>query len=274
MNDVKSLVEKAPQQLDISTLINKSIKELGKALPSHLSAERLARIALTCIRLTPDLARTTPESFLGSLFVLAQLGLEPVAGRAYLLPFNNSRKMQDGSWKTLKECQVLIGYKGLIELFYRHNSALSIDMQTVHENDMFDYEYGTNSYIKHKPALKERGEILGFYCVAKMQGGASVFKFMSIKECLEHGKNHSKTFDKKKNEFYSSSPWSKEPEAMCKKTVLIQLSKLLPLSVELQKAILIDESSRDFKPSISDALDLPVTTQWENTEQIEVIEDK
>jgi len=252
--------------VSIQSLIQNSAKELGQALPAHLNPERLVRIALTSIRLNPALAKCTPESFLGSLFVLAQIGLEPIAGRAYLLPFNNKRKtIRNGKeeWGTYPEVQAVIGYKGLVELFYRHEAALSIDMHTVYEKDEFQYEYGTESYIRHKPAFKDRGLVVGYYVVAKMKGGANIFKFMTIDECLEHGKKHSKTWDKTNNCFYPSSPWAKEPDAMCMKTVLIQLAKLLPLSVELQSAIAVDETAREYRKGIEQATDLPVTTTWE-----------
>lgn len=264
----KNLQKPEAKHIGLKELIEKSTKELGRALPSHLNAERLVRIALTSIRLTPELANCTPESFLGSLFVLAQIGIEPIAGRAYLLPFNNKRQI-NGEWKTLKEVQAIIGYKGLIELFYRNDAALSIDMHTVYANDDFSYEYGTNSFIKHIPAKKEKGEAIGYYAVAKMRGGASVFKYMSREECLEHGQKHSKTFNHKTQTFSEYSPWSKEPDAMCQKTVLIQLAKLLPLSVEIQRAISVDETSRSFKADIKDTLDLPDTTNWQEAETVD-----
>jgi recombinational DNA repair protein RecT len=50
---------------------------------------------------------------------------------------------------------------------------------------------------------------------------------------------------------------------MCLKTVLIQLAKLLPLSVELQRALGADETSREYRSGIEDALDLPDTTAWQ-----------
>jgi recombination protein RecT len=250
---------------NIQDMIRKSTKELGRALPSHLNAERLVRIALTSIRLTPELANCTPESLLGSLFVLAQIGIEPIAGRAYLLPFTNKRKIGN-DWKSFKEVQAIIGYKGLIELFYRNDAALSIDTQAVYLNDDFHFEYGTNSFLRHIPTMKERGEVIGYYAVAKMRGGASVFKYMTKAECMEHGKKHSKTFNSVKNSFSEYSPWHKEPDAMCKKTVLIQLSKLLPLSVEIQRAISVDETSRSFKEGIKDTLDLPDSTNWQEAE--------
>jgi recombination protein RecT len=265
--------QKNTQPETIETLINRSKNELGRALPTHLNAERFTRIALTQIRINPKLKDCTPLSFMGALFTMAQMGLEPVAGRCYLIPFANKKNI-DGQWKTLLEVQFVIGYKGLSDMFYRHESALSLDMQKVHENDEFDYQYGTESYLKHKPALKNRGDVIGYYAVAKMKGGASRFFFMSKEDCLEHGKKHSKTWSKKDNNFYSSSPWLTEFDGMALKTVLIQLSKLLPLSVEIQKALEVDETTREFKEGIKDALDMPDQTNWEELpEEAEIIEE-
>jgi recombination protein RecT len=273
--EVGKALERSPEQTSLVTLIKQSAKELGQALPAHLNPERLVRIALTSIRTNPELAKCTPESFLGSLFVLAQIGLEPIAGRAYLLPFKNKRKVGN-DWVTVPEVQALIGYKGLAELFYRHEAALSIEMQTVHKNDDFAYEYGTSSFIRHKPALGDRGEVIGYYAIAKMKGGGCIFRFMSKTEAMDHGRKHSKTWitqewDNKEKRmvklqnphFAESSPWNKDPDAMCMKTVLIQLAKLLPLSVELQRAIAVDETSREYRKGIDSAMDLPDTTSWE-----------
>lgn len=252
-------------------LVRKSATELGKALPAHLKPERVVRIALTQITLNPELAKCTPASFMGSLFALAQLGLEPIGGRAYLLPFNNKRNI-NGEWKTYKECQAIIGYKGYIDLFYRHESALAIDMQTVYEKDDFSYEYGTNSYLKHRPTMKDRGEVIGYYAVAKLKGGAHAFRYMTKEECLEHGKAHSKTYNSKEGKFSDYSPWTNEPDAMCMKTVLLQLAKLLPISIEIQKAISVDETSRDYREGIKDAFDMPETTNWQPEVKQENIE--
>lgn len=57
---------------------------------------------------------------------------------------------------------------------------------------------------------------------------------------------------------------------MCLKTVLIQLGKLLPLSVEIQRAIAADETSREYRRGIDDALDLTPTTTWE-AEEVETV---
>ena len=256
----------------IEELIEKSLTELGKAVPAHLSAERLVRIALTTIRLNPKLSECTPQSFLGALFQSAQLGLEPnVEGQAYLSPYNNT-KYVDGKKTKIMECQFQIGYKGYIELFYRHGSASSIDMHAVYENDIFEYSYGTDSYLKHIPKLKDRGEVIAYYAVAKLRNGGSLFKVMSREECLEHGKSHSKTYItavydeaakkyvKCEPHFDENSPWIKDEPAMCKKTVLIQLAKLAPKSIELQKALAMDNTTKSIIKA--DMFEAPDETNW------------
>ena len=267
--DVTTALKKGNGHTDLISLIRQSQSELAKALPKHMNAERIARIALTCIRTNPELLKCTPESFLGALFTSAQLGIEPVAGRGYLLPFNNNRKTSDG-WKTYKEVQFVLGYKGVIELFYRHSKAIKIDWGVVKENDDFEYELGTNAYLRHKPNSKQRGETVGYWAMAELQGGGKPFHYITKEDAIQHGLKHSKAVDQKAGEFYKTSPWVTDTDSMCLKTVLVQLAKLLPLSVELQRAIDADETSRDFRKefaaSTDNVLDIPETTEWTEAE--------
>jgi len=271
MANVKDIKTQAmqTQMATIPELIKQSVGELGKALPKHMSAERLVRIALTTLRINPELYKCTPESFLAALFQSAQLGLEPnIEGQAYILPFNNKRKI-NGEWKTLKEAQFQVGYKGYAELFYRHEKAMALDMQKVCANDTFDYALGTEAYIKHKPHPTDRGETVGFYAVATLVNGAKLFKYMSKTECMEHGQKYSKCFSRKDNKFYDYTPWNTNPDAMCMKTVLMQLMKLLPKSVEIQRILAMDET---IKTKVdTDMFNVPDKTDWENANNAEVV---
>ena len=267
--NVKSELAKT-ETVSLQSLIQKSAKELGKALPEHMRPERLVRIALTCVRLNPELGKCTPESFLGALFVSAQIGLEPVAGRAYILPFNNSKK-EGNVWNTVKEAQFVMGFKGLVDLFYRHDKSVCLNWAVVRKADEFDYELGTNAFLRHKPAKEARGPAVGYWVMAEIQGGGKPFLYMSVEDCMEHGRKHSKTYDKKAGEFYAKSPWRTDPESMSLKTVLIQLGKILPLSLELQRALTADETSREFRSGIEDVFDLP-TTAWDGGEPAKVEE--
>ena len=266
----------------MATFIRNQIDELGKALPSFITPERFVRIAVTSMRLNPKLAECSQMSILGALFQSAQLGLEPnIEGQAYLIPYNNSKQIVDPDtgrkkWVKRYECQFQIGYKGYIELFYRHGAALTLDMHTVYENDIFEYSYGTNPYLKHCPVLKDRGEPVAYYAVATLRNGGSIFKVMSKDECVEHGKTHSKCYitrewdDRSKTyvpvtpHFEANSPWAKDLNAMCKKTVLIQLAKLLPKSVELQKALAMDNTTKSVIQA--DMFAIPDETNWDENQ--------
>lgn len=262
IEETKNALQHTTPAKSLKDLIESSAKELGRALPEHMRPERIVRIALTCIRQTPELAKCTPESFLGALFTAAQLGVEPIAGRAYLLPFNNAKKKPDWTWHTVKECQFVMGYKGLVDLFYRHEKAVNLEWGIVREGDAFDFEKGTNSFLHHRPNKLKDAPVVGYWVMANLQGGGKPFHYMTEAECLEHGMKHSKAWDKKNECFRDSSPWLKEKDSMCLKTVLVQLMKILPISVELQQAVEADESARDIRPGIDNVLDIPDQTNW------------
>lgn len=271
-------LQKQEKPQSLQAMIEKSARELGRALPEHMRPERLVRIALTCIRTNPDLAKCTPESFLGALFTSAQLGIEPIAGRAYLIPFNNSRKIGD-EWKTFKECQFVLGYKGVADLFYRHEKAIGLAWGIRRKNDVFEMENGTNPKLRHVPVDGDRGEIVGYWVVAHLANGGSAFAYMTREECLEHGKKHSKSWVTKEYdpklrkkvpcEPHFTGPWADDQESMCLKTVLVQLMKILPLSVELQTAIAQDEAAREIRPEVKvdNVLDLPSQTNRDDVEK-------
>jgi recombinational DNA repair protein RecT len=74
------------------------------------------------------------------------------------------------------EATPIIGYKGLVEMAYRNPKVRSIRIQSVYENDEFDYEYGTNEFIKHKPTMVgARGNLTAVYAIAKIDGIEPLF---------------------------------------------------------------------------------------------------
>jgi len=124
--------------VSLQEMIEQAAKEFKKVLPIGMRPERLVRIALTCIRQTPELTSCNPESFVGALLVSAQLGLEPVAGRAYILPFYNNKERR-------RDAQFIVGYKGLADLFYRHDKSVNLAWGVVKKMT----NLSTNMVLKH-----------------------------------------------------------------------------------------------------------------------------
>jgi recombination protein RecT len=198
------------------------LAELRRALPRHFPAEKMARVVLTALRTTRDLANCTPESFFGCVMTAAQLGLEVNTpnGHAYLIPRRNGRT-------GTTECSIIIGYSGMIELALRSGKVEKVIARSVRDGDHFLVRYGLTEDIEHIPSDdpdREERPITYVYAVAKLTTGGSVFEVMSRGQVENRRKSSSAG---------GSGPWRDHWEAMAKKTVVRALFKWLPKSSEM-----------------------------------------
>lgn len=227
---------KLTKNMSMQDMVKVMMPEIKKALPTVLTPERFTRIALSALNNTPALQQCTPMSFLAALMNAAQLGLEPNTplGQAYLIPYKNKGEMQ---------VQFQIGYKGLIDLAYRNGQMQTIQANTVYENDYFEYEYGLDPKLIHRPAICDRGEPVFFYGLFRTVNGGYGFSVMSKADMDTYAKTYSKAFAS------DYSPWKSNYEDMAKKTVIKQALKYAPIRTDLQRALSTDES---IKKEISD----------------------
>lgn len=205
-------------------LLERMGPQIARALPKHLTPERMTRIALTELRKVPKLLTCNPESFCGAIMACSQLGLEPgsALGQIYLIPFG-------------KDVQVILGYKGMIELARRSGQIISLSAHEVHKNDFFEFEYGLTEKLRHVPNLQDRGELIAVYAVSHFVGGGHQIEVMS-KQDVDKVRARSKSGN--------SGPWVTDYNEMAKKTVVRKLFKYLPISIEkLQLATALDEEA-------------------------------
>lgn len=200
--------------------------QIKNALPANITPDRMMRIALTALSKDAKLSGCTPESFMGALLTSAQLGLEcnTPLGQAYLIPFYNSKK---GCFET----QFQLGYQGLIDLCYRTGQYKKIVARVVYEGDDFDYSYGLDEKLIHRPKEKSETPIY-VYALYELKNGASAFEVMSWKAIEAHAKKYSQSVQKG-----YTSPWTTDPESMAKKTVLKKVLKYAPKVVEQAEII-------------------------------------
>lgn len=204
-------------------MLAKMRDEIVKALPNHIEPEHFSRVVLTAIKNNEDLLKCTPISIISSVMLAAQMGLEPnVAGACYLVPYG-------------KECTFQIGYRGLIQLVRRSGDVSGIYAEPVYEDDEFEMMLGTDPKIHHKPNLagdrQNIKKIKLFYAVCQFANGGHQFCFMTLTEIEAHRDRYSKM---------TGGPWKKEFIEMAKKTVVIRLTKMLPLSIEIQRQVAQD----------------------------------
>lgn len=207
---------------DLRALLDKMKGQIAVALPKHLSADRMIRVAMTSVQRVPKLLDCTRESLVGAIVQASQLGLDVdgVLGHAYLVPYSNT-------------VQLIVGYKGLVDLARRSGQISTIYARAVYEKDRFEYSYGLDQACSHVPSLEEdRGKLTHVYAVAHLKDGGRQFEVMSRAE-VEAIRKRSKAGN--------SGPWVTDYEEMSKKTVLRRLCKMLPASVELARAVALDE---------------------------------
>jgi recombination protein RecT len=175
------------------------------------------------------------------------LGLEPIPqlGYCYFIPFKNKHN-RDEKGEVQKEVQFMIGYKGQIQLANRSSEVTSIYAQVVFENDHFEYEFGLEPVLKHKPALGDRGKPVYVYAATKYKNGGYNFEVMSEYdvEKIRRRAQSQQLWDTKNKRLYPSPEpigvWKTDTEAMWKKTAIKQVLKYAPMSIEYQKAMMTD----------------------------------
>lgn len=218
-------------------LMNDQAKaQLAAVAAKHISPERLMRTVANAIRTTPDLQKCDPLSFLGALMQCASLGLEPqtVMGHAYLLPFKNTKK-------NITEVQLIVGYRGLIDLARRSGHITTISAHIHYSDDIeWVYQEGSDPKLIHVPGDQE-GQPLHAYAIAQFRDGGFAQIVLPWKQVMKIRDGSQGWQNAVRKGATASSPWLKHEAAMAKKTAIRALAKYLPLSVEFQDAIQIDK---------------------------------
>lgn len=220
-----AIVKAAPPGSILAMLQGDQFKHaIKKVIHKSMSEDRFARVAYLCAMRNPDLQTCDKISLYNSLLTLSQLGLEPDGRRAHLIPFNNRER-------GCKEVQLIIDYKGLVELVMRSGRISKIHADIVCDNDDFSYDKG--EIQRHKIDFKNpRGQIYAVYAICTTKDGYEKSEVMSIED-VEAIRKRSKSKDK--------GPWVTDWEEMAKKTVFRRISKWLPWLPEERDAIEVDD---------------------------------
>jgi recombination protein RecT len=216
---------------------------MRESLPAvGLNPARLTGIVATELRKIPKLQQCEPASFYRSVMQCAELGLVPggAQGFCWIIPYG-------------KEATFVLGYKGAVHLCWRTQMISSVDAHAVYEGDNFDYEYGTKSFIKHKPPMSgtRDGAITHFWAELWPKGAdRSMFSVMTFDECMAWRAQYVRN---------KKGPWFEAPTTsafqwMCKKTVLKQLLKLAPTSAEMGSALHADSEGEQGMPPTIDVM--------------------
>ena len=216
-------ISQLPKDKQFPEMLSSFKKEIALALPAHLTADRMARLAMTAFRQEPKLALCRPSSVFAAVILSAQLGLEiGVDGQAYIIPYK-------------QEATFIPGWKGYVELINRAGRA-GVWTGAVYKGDEFDYAQGDSPFVKHKPmgAVEETPDnITHVYAIGRVHGAQyPVIDVWPIAKVIRHRNKQNKVG----NKHYSYG----NLEMYGRKVALLQVMKYMPKSVELRAAQALD----------------------------------
>lgn len=222
---LKSVATNKPQNPK-ATLIGYFEKHKGQiaaALPKHLNPDRMCRLALTAFSQSNSLAKCDPQTVFASVVVASQLGLEiGVAGQGYLVPYKG-------------RCTFVPGWQGYVDLVSRSGRA-TVWTGAVFDGDDFDYALGDSPFVKHKPGGEDDpAKMVYAYAIGRVNGSQwPVIEVWPATRIWKHRDRYNKVGDS----HYSYA----NPEMYARKVPLLQVIKYMPKSIELIRAIELDEA--------------------------------
>jgi len=227
-------------------------KQILNLLPAKMK-DRLPAVmtgAMECLRAAhlrgTEWGPAAAETVRSAVLACARMGWMPgssMSADAHILPFRNRGQ---------SEFVLVPNFHGLQAAAYRHPKVKSISAGAVCERDEFDYNTGTDPFVRHRKALKDRGAVIGAWAIVELEGGRIV-EFLNRDE-IEAVKAKSPSARG------SMSPWA-DPQAypwMAAKTVVKAALKRAPRSAELAFATgLDDDEAKGDQKTFLDAFVVP-----------------
>ena len=264
MGEYKSETERAAELQEKAISIRdymqepETMRQLMAALPKWLRADRFIRLFYSAMMQTPKLLLCTKQSLLSCMIQAAQIGIEPVFGKAALIPYG-------------MEVQLQLMYKGLMEVARRF-ADITITGHVVYEVDEFDIVWGDNEKLHHIPKFSpERIESkkIGAYDIWKVGNEIRSRRFMPTSDILFIRDTYSKAWKKDGKQ----SVWGKHEDDMFLKTVIKGHCKLEPQCIEMERSVELDDRAEIGRTQIGlgriDELPMPSAFDFKGMEPAE-----
>jgi len=224
---------------DMSLAIARALKTSA----ADVSGEYWRQVLVSTVKEKPDLVtECEPASFIAAVTTCAQLGLMPDArtGHAYFVPFRDSKA------GGMKKVQLIVGYRGLIELALRTKQVEHVVARVVHAGDEFHYEYGLTERLSHRPdsSARKGREITHAYAIARLKDGATPIFVVVDRSEIDAIRARSKAS--------GSGPWVTDFAAMAAKTAVRQLMRWVQMDNPIRRAL----------DAQLEAEDLPRDAEW------------
>ena len=223
--DFKSRAIATTEPTTFPQMLKAFLPEVERALPRHLSGDRMSRIALTAFRRTPKLAQCDPRSVFAAVIQASQLGLEPdTLGRSYLIPYGT-------------ECQFVPGWKGLVDLMNR-SGAGTVYTGVIYSDQKYTYLDGSKRelVIHTETEMDDPSEITHAYAIGWVKGSEiPIIELWRMAKIIKHLNRYNKV-GKRHYAFENM-------EMYARKVPLLQVLKYMPCSAELVAAMSLSDAA-------------------------------
>lgn len=208
--------------------IEKLMPQIKRALPAHMTDNRMARLFLTQFSQNKDLMaclRTEygQKTVAASIMTACQLGLEPgINGQGWLIPYKGA-------------CTFVPGWRGLTELANR-SGRCTVYTGSIFKDQEFEYIDGARRdlVIKNQTEMFEAADITHTYAIGWVNGATMpVIELWTTDKTKRHRDKNNKVGQK----HYSFNHW----EMYARKIPLLQVLKYMPMTVELANAVRVSE---------------------------------
>lgn len=216
--------------------ITNNIKAIDSAMPRiGITPESVARTALSTMYRSPKLMECDPGSVMRAIVEAASLGLTFALGRAYLVPFKNKYKDPVSGREGFRmEAQLIPGYQGLVDLVRRSTGVKSVVAAAVYDGDEFSYSTGlSEDTFNHVSKVEPQDvKLTHAYCIIRFLDGGYQWMVLTKKQ-VDAVRARSKAGD--------FGPWKTDYAAMAIKSAVRRCTKLCPASIELVRALELDD---------------------------------
>lgn len=220
----------------------RSLQVFKRSLPPYIEVDSYVQSVLNTVAAKPELLLCTPQSIIIAATAAASFGLAVDATQeAYLVPYKkNLGSQSEPNW--VSEANFQIGYRGYIKLAHENKTVKDVFAESIYSNDKFSFALGDDRYLKHEPALDNRGDLIGVYAIAYLANGAKKFVVLG-KDKIQKIRERSKSsfVDKKGIKRYPI--WDSYYEEMAQAKALRLLFKTIPTGRRMQLALEVDARS-------------------------------
>ena len=213
-----------------SNFLDKLKPQLALALPKHLTADRMARLALSEFSKNDKLQACDPKSIAASIMAAGTMGLEiAVDGQGFLVPYGRT-------------CTFVPGWKGLVDLVNRSGNA-TVYTGVIFADQKYRFTDGSRRELEvlNETDLEAPDDITHAYAVGWVKGASiPVIELWRVSKVAKHRDKYNKQGTK----HYSYRDW----EMYARKVVLLQVLKYMPKSIELQRALAANDAAEAGMP--------------------------